>query len=189
MAGRLRCTLLCEDLEQERLFRPILERMFGGRGRVYVEPRNPSAHGGVTFVLKSFPKCMARVRRSPQEAVGLVVVLDGDELGLSRRLKELDETLDQKRGSHERVAACVPTRNVETWEYWLCGARDVDESTDYKIAFQREVGRGSMNRNRAVEAWFAQSSEAQRQLEVEHVPSLAAGRQELASLQTKSKPG
>ncbi len=52
------CTLLCEDDEHERFFRPILERRFS-RGQVHVEPIGRSA-GPVSPL--SFPPTPARVR-------------------------------------------------------------------------------------------------------------------------------
>ena len=183
MSRRVRWRLLCEDRAQENLLRPILERMFGSPG--YVEPRN--ATGGVTFVLNSFRKCMKVVRRTPQEAVGLVVVLDGDDIGQRQRITQLETALGERWDSREHVATCVPTRTVETWEYWLCGERIVDESTDYKDAFRREVDRGTMTPKRAATAWFAQLSDADRKLESDRVPSLAAGRKELANLRAKTQ--
>lgn len=66
MPERLRCWLLCEDIEQERLFRPILERHFR---RVYVEPRKP--HGGASFVLQRVERLANYIRQHHQEAVGL----------------------------------------------------------------------------------------------------------------------
>jgi hypothetical protein len=79
---KLRCTLLCEDLEQEKLFRPLLERLFG---RVRVEPRKPN--GGAAFVLSRLGPAATYVRQRPSEAVGLLVVIDGDEAGLHGRLR------------------------------------------------------------------------------------------------------
>jgi hypothetical protein len=43
----MNCLLLCEDIEQEQFFRPILERRFS---RVHVEPRKPPA--GINFVFE-----------------------------------------------------------------------------------------------------------------------------------------
>ena len=57
MGNRMRCSLLCEDVEQERFFRPILERVFGTR--VNVEARKPA--GGAPFVMAQLPTAPAEV--------------------------------------------------------------------------------------------------------------------------------
>lgn len=180
MPRKLRCQLLCEDLAQEKLFRPILERLFDRR-RVYVEPRLPN--GGATFVLAQLLRRANYVRQRPQEAVGLLVVIDGDEQGLQRRLKEIEERLGGDLD--DRIAICVPTRNVETWKLWLCGIRDLDELLDYKDRFRNQM-ESSIRPGQIVEAWFAPLSEAQRQEEASRLPALAQGRKEIARLKDKA---
>lgn len=184
MLKKLRCLLLCEDIEQERLFRPILERHFR---RIYVEPRKP--HGGASFVLQKIERWATYIRQHHQEAVGLLVVIDGDTAGLQGRLDALHSAAGSAGTSWEkRIAVCVPSRTVETWEMWLCGAHEVDEQTDYKNAFRREVERGTMSSRQAVEAWFAPISPEMRRAEETRLPALAHGRKEVARLQQFSKP-
>ena len=55
----------------------------------------------------------------------------------------------------ERIARCVPSRSVETWEMWLCGEREIDEQTSYKQTLSRDRRGGTKSARRAVEAWFA----------------------------------
>jgi len=184
MPRRLQCSLLCEDIEQEQLFRPILERRFG-RGRVRVEPRKPQ--GGINFVFQQYARLVKGIiRRYPQEARGLVVVVDGDSEGLMSRLKELDQILaaagHEKRAGGEKIATCIPCRNVETWELWLCGRRDLDQTTDYKADWQAEKRRNRASSDSAVEAWFARLSDTERMLEKDRLPALAAGRAEIDQL-------
>ncbi len=178
MPRRLRCTLLCEDIEHERFFRAILERMFG---RIHVVRQ-----GDVNSVLSAYARQVSLVRRYPQEAVGLVVVVDGDDAGLEKRLRELDDQLrtngQQKRSPKERLAACVPVRNVETWECWLCGKHDVDEAHDFKPTFKAAVRRGTMGTAQAAKKWFDQPTPDERAAETAHLPSLTAGRKELSRL-------
>lgn len=183
MPRKLFCLLLCEDTEQEQLFRPILERLFH---RVYVEPRRPN--GGFTFVLKSLAKVARYVRQRHQEAVGLLVVIDGDQSGFPGRRQEIEQKLradgfDLKK--LDRMAICIPSRNVETWELWLCGFRDLDEHTDYKTKRQSELK--TIRRSQLLEAWFAPLSEEQRQLEEEILPALASGRIEIDRLKKLAK--
>jgi hypothetical protein len=180
----MRCSLLCEDIEQELFFRPILEQRFG---RVIVEPRKPKQQGGINFVFQSYADVVKKtVRRSPQEAVGLVVVVDGDSAGLKQRLKELDQRLEEagsvKRDAKEKIAACVPSRTVETWELWLCGRRDLNEASDYKANFQIEKRKGKASADGAVKAWFSLLTEVDAKAENDRLPALAAGRSELRRL-------
>jgi hypothetical protein len=174
----LRCWLLCEDLAQEHLFRPILESQFR---RIRVEPRKP--HGGASFVLQQVKRLAAYIRQRPQEAVALLVVIDGDEAGHRNRLDEIRAAGGLGRAAWtRRIAVCVPCRNVETWALWLCGAEDLDEVSDYKAVFRREVERGTMSIRQAVEAWSAPLAEARRRAEERRLPSLTHGRREVARL-------
>jgi hypothetical protein len=189
MPRRLDCLLLCEDIEQEQFFRPILKRMFG---RVHVEPRKPPA--GINFVFESYARLVTeRVRRYPQQARGLVVVVDGHKAGTLRRLNDLNQRLEMaghaKRDAKEKIAACIPCRTVETWELWLCGRRDLNESDDYKADWQIEKRKATMDAKKAAAAWFCQLSQEARKAESTPLPSLRAGRAELdhlASLANKT---
>lgn len=176
--------MLCEDVEQERLFRPILERLFR---RVRVEPRRRD--GGFTFVLARLTDAVRYLRRRPDEAVGLLVVIDADDAGFHRRHEEIKKTIREVGldvRSLDRMAVCIPARNVETWELWLCGFRDLDEQTDFKKRFHREIEQGS-RRKQLVDAWFAPLSEDQRQAEATILPALAHGRAEVKRLERFSK--
>lgn len=182
--NKLRCSLLCEDLEQERLFRPILERLFH---RVRVEPRRRG--GGFTFVLARLPDVARILRQKPDEAIGLLVALDADDVGARRRYEDVMKALRQEGlagKSLDRVAVCIPARNVETWELWLCGFRDLDEHTDFKSRFHHEV-RPGLHPKQLVEAWFAELSAMQRQQEERILPALARGREEIKRLRKFSK--
>ena len=158
-------------------------------GRVYVEPR--IQHGGFTFVFQRAPDCAARVRRFPNEAVGLVIVVDGDVAGVQARSAGVDRALREAGReplqADERIAVCVPTRNVETWQLWLLGRRDVDELTDYKSAFQAIVRSNPMARRHAVDAWCTPMSQQLEETERARLPSMAKGRAELARLRDLSR--
>jgi hypothetical protein len=183
--NKLRCSLLCEDVEHERLFRPILERLFR---RVRVEPCR--REGGFTFVLARLADVARILRKKPDEAIGLLVALDADAAGFQRRYEDVMKALRQEGlagNSLDRVAVCIPARNVETWELWLCGFRDLDQHTDFKSRFHHEVKPG-LHPKQLVEAWFAELSAAQRQEEARILPALARGREEIKRLWKFSKP-
>lgn len=186
MPARLRCSLLCEDNEHEQLFRPILER--NGRVRVRVEPRRKE--GGFPFVLARLADAARFLLYHPGEAVGLLVVIDADVEGFQRRNEKIRDAM-YKAGLEDRhmdrVALCIPARNVETWELWLCGERDLDEQADFKSRFHREVKPGLRPRQ-LVEAWFAELTAAQKKQETRILPALALGREEIRRLRNFSKP-
>jgi hypothetical protein len=180
---KLRCWLLCEDIEQERFFRPILARHFH---RIYVEARKP--HGGATFVLQRIERLASFIRQHQQQAVGLVVVIDGDNVGLQGRLKDIRAAAGLTgAGWEDRIAKCVPCRTVETWIIWLCGRHELDEQTDYKDEFRRETEKGRMSARKAAEAWFLRSTPEEQQIEEGALPALAYGRKEVARLKLFAK--
>ena len=177
--------MLCEDVEQERLFRPILERL--SRRRVRVAPRRD--RGGFTFVLARLADEARYLRQRPDDAVGLLVVIDADADGFQKRHEDIEKAIREaglSEKSRERMAVCIPARNVETWELWLCGFRDLDEREDFKKRFRREVA-PTVHRKQLVEAWFAPLSEEQRQAEAEILPALARGRAEVKRLERFSR--
>ncbi|MBN1605744.1 MAG: hypothetical protein JW940_03885 [Polyangiaceae bacterium] len=147
-----------------------------------MEPRKP--RGGATFVLSRLANAATYVRQRPHEAVALVIVIDGDDVGLQGRLREIAQRLDaagfDARKPDERIARCVPSRNVETWELWLSGRRDLNESTDYKREAQPQLGTGS--RDTLVEAWLVPLSPDQQEEEQAKLPALTHARHELARL-------
>jgi hypothetical protein len=170
--------LLCEDVEQERFFRPILEHHFR---RIYVEPRKP--HGGASFVLQNIERLARYIRQRHQEAVGLLVVIDGDTAGLHERIEAIRAAANFSGAAWEgKIATCVPSRSVETWAMWLCGEHEVDEQTSFKNAFRREVERGTMSSRKAAEAWFAPLSPEEQRTEESRLPALAHGRREVDRL-------
>lgn len=188
MPNKLRCLLLCEDKGHEQLFRPILEKRFG-RHRVRVAARR-GKEGGFTFVLSRLKVAVGFLRQHSGEAVGLLVAVDADDAGFQRRYEDIKkafrkEGLDGK--SLERVAICIPSRNVETWALWLCGFRDLDEHRDFKSRFEREVKPGLRPRQ-LVEAWCTNLSEQEAEEEERILPALAHGRREMARLQQFAKP-
>lgn len=179
MPKKLRCELLCEDIAQEQFFRPILERLFH-RVRVTRGVRP----GGFTFVLAQTPKSAAYVRRYRQEAVGLVIAIDGDVGGFEDRLQQVKEHLAANhldpKALEEHLAICVPTRSIETWILWFQGRRDLDEVT----AYRRDI---RSNESRQVaHSWFS-PSESQLAQEAAQLPSLAHGRREINRLKGAAK--
>ncbi len=188
MPNKLRCLLLCEDKGHEQLFRPILEKTFGWH-RVRVAARR-GKEGGFTFVLSRLKVAVGFLRQHTGEAVGLLVAVDADDAGFQRRYEDIKkafhkEGLDGK--GLERVAICIPSRNVETWKLWLCGFRDLDEHRDFKKRFEHEANAGVRSKQ-LVEAWYAHLSKQEAEEEARVLPALAHGRREVDRLQQFAKP-
>jgi hypothetical protein len=96
-------------------------------------------------------------------------------------------TLNPPPSGRIDIASYVPSRSVETWEMWLCGAHKIDEQTEHKAAFRREVEQGTMSARKAVEAWFVLLTPEEQQAEESLLPALAHGRKEMARLQGFAK--
>jgi len=118
--------------------------------------------------------------------VALVVVIDGDRFKMQQRLRQFAQQLTKEglaaRGHDEMIAICVPTRNIETWELWLCGDREVDEERDFKRRFREAEQRGEASARKAAEAWFQRLSPKEETNERRTLPSLAEGREEVRRL-------
>jgi hypothetical protein len=158
--------------------------------RVYVEPRKPQ--GGINFVFHSYPALVKKtVRRFPHEARGILVVVDGDDAGQRLRQQELDKRLTdsgmEKRDKAEKVAICVPTRTIETWELWLVyDKHDLNESSNYKTTFQAENKQDAKGfGGRVKDAWLKATREDLKH-ESERLPSLCSARGELEALRSHS---
>ena len=94
----------------------------------------PAGEGsGEQFVREEYPRQLRALRASTVNAV-LVVMIDGDTGGLTKRMRQLDEScrlLDvPPRTPTDPIIVLVPKRNIETWLAYLGGAT-VDETTSY----------------------------------------------------------
>jgi hypothetical protein len=135
----IRFYVVCEDRAHEQFLRGLLE----GRGLVSNWAREvrslvaPKGRGAASqFVLREFPEVVnTRRSKSFQQSLGVLGMIDGDNLG-SARHRQLLESLDPARATGERIAVLVPTWSIETWAKALAG-EVVDETTDLK-GFTRE---------------------------------------------------
>ncbi|WP_437960633.1 hypothetical protein WME76_13950 [Sorangium sp. So ce119] len=153
----VRLIVLYEDRAHDSFLRRFFKK-HPGHGRVRFEKCVDSSG-----VLKRLGAEVDALRsQKHQQNLGLVVVIDADEKGLSHRLGELDarigaDTSDGRRTVTERIALVVPALEIETWYVHLCdpSARPVDETKDYKTSpTWRELAKdlGAASR-RAVDAW------------------------------------
>jgi hypothetical protein len=183
-SGRRRLHALCEDSLHQRFVESLADRWGIGPRQRRIDA-SPAARGSASqYVLDHYPAAVKRWRaESHDENVGLLVVVDGDELGLARRRRQLEQKLRDVDmapiAASDPVAIFVPTWHIETWIAWLCGHRPVDESTRYKLdePAGREVARmiqqGAYSPRHAANAWSPPAED-----EEVHLPALAHAREE-----------
>lgn len=159
---KFRGALLCEDREQRDFFRKLLERKWFGKGRVRIHV-SLNEGAGDAFVVARYAREVQLARQWRSENYALVVAIDGDRKKMQNRMLQLDRQLEKsgfdQRGKDEMIVICVPTRNIETWELWLCGDLSVDEGRDYKHRFEEAKRRGEVSTMAAVKSWFSCSFE------------------------------
>lgn len=131
---RVRYILLCEDKMQERFMRLVCGALGWEGIRIKRAPKSEGS--ALKYILENY---LAEVRafraRSHQENRVLLVMLDGDQVGLKQRKSELAGKLGEpKLRSKEKIAIEVPTWSIETWLGCLNGEQEIDETTKYKKA-------------------------------------------------------
>jgi hypothetical protein len=125
------------------------------------------------WVRANFAKELRALRSHGPERVGLLVVIDGDLVGVIARKKQLEDE-GQKAGlkertDDERVAICVPTRNLETWVTAFCRGGTVTETDDYSRGVTYDEVR------KAASLWLSKADACD-------LPSYRDAREELARL-------
>ncbi len=175
---RVRWRLLCEDREMRSFFSRLGELVFGRRpDRIHVAPKGEGA--AEDWVRKQYPSLAKTYRQFRHQNVALLVAIDGDRAGVTRRKRELDEALVKasmsRRTSDEAIAVCVPTWSIETWIVWLCGWEGVTEIQPYKDSNEYRARRkDEVSAKAAVAKWTPV-----RPGEQDGVPSLTDARTEL----------
>ncbi|WP_437563490.1 hypothetical protein [Sorangium sp. So ce542] len=172
----VRLVVLYEDKVHDSFLRRLFKKR-PGHGRVRFEKCVDSSG-----VLGRLGREVDALRsQKHQQNLGLVVVIDADEKGLSQRVDELEGRIEADarggaRAAGERIAFVVPALEIETWYVHLCvpSARPVDETRDYKASpAWRELEKDlSAASRRAVDAWPPAPDR-------QDPPSLSAARDEL----------
>jgi 5S rRNA maturation endonuclease (ribonuclease M5) len=136
MARVCNIVLVCEGKRDSSFARGFLER--SGNWRIL--DRRTQRGSGHGWVRSQFVKEVAALVRF-SEGRGVLGLLDEDGQGASVREKEIEDALRaQNLGSlsaSEGRCLLLPTRNLETWLYWLKGRQSetivsIDEKTDFK---------------------------------------------------------
>ena len=146
MGRNVQIVILCEDRQHEVFIRRFLKKRSWGVRSLRVE-RAPRGRGaGEQFVRERFPKELREYQSRKHVTQALIVMLDGDSVGVNARLRSLDAQCRLQgvapRRDDDRVAVFVPTWRIETWFAYLDG-NDVDEAKrDYpKLSRERDCRR------------------------------------------------
>ncbi len=142
-SGRTQFVILCEDRNHYNFARGFLITRLGDEHVEFVQKISPYGKGaGEQWVRESFVEELESLKRSASKRKAvLLVLIDGDKLGFAFRKANIlscasGGDFDALLANH--VAIFSPTRNIETWFYWIDGHEDLDEKTDYKNQY-REV--------------------------------------------------
>ena len=127
---------MCEDQQHETFVRRFLTRMglLTYPGQLRVE-RSPAGRGAADrFVRETYVTELDASRRA-HVATTLLILIDGDNVGVEGRLRELDRACQQKgletRSHQDRVAIFIPTWNIETWLAYLDGREVAEDVQNY----------------------------------------------------------
>lgn len=129
---RVHYVLVCEDQQHETFARRFLKetRLVTDPYQLRVE-RSPSGRGAADrFVQEVYVEELDAGRRS-HVATTLLLLADGDAVGIDGRLRRLDAACKRRgvaaRSPADSVAVFIPTWNIETWLAYL-DDQTVDES-------------------------------------------------------------
>lgn len=129
---RVQYVLVCEDQQHETFARRFLSaaRLVADPHQLRVE-RSPSGLGAADKFVQETYVTELDAGRKTHVATTLLVLTDGDALGVHGRLRRLDEECKERgvavRSPADSVAVFVPTWNIETWLAYLAD-QTVDES-------------------------------------------------------------
>jgi hypothetical protein len=178
----VRAILLCEDQRHQSFAERLLRKLGIQPFRVFVHPGRASAEQWVREQYSSQVKAH-RSQANHQKNLMLLVLTDGDRLGVTARKESLDKQLvgqgKPSRGPSERILCFVPTWSIETWLIWLCGAETefvpFGETTKLKGGtFDRLFDGEKISMKLAAENWTTARPD-----ETKRLPSLADAREEL----------
>ena len=139
--------LVCEGWRDSAFARGFLTAA-GIDGRA-IDPRPNPGGSGHDWVKNQFVAEVANLIRF-SEGRGVLGLLDEDGKGVTERQREVEEALEARNlallSAQEGRCLLLPTRNLETWLYWLTALRRgsslaVDEVTDCKTNRPGDVPR------------------------------------------------
>ena len=129
--------VVCEDQQHEAFACRFLKEigLVTDRYQVRVERAQSGRGAADRFVEQTYVKELDASRKT-HVATTLVLLTDGDAMGVEKRARRLDDACKLRRVeprlSTDRVAVFVPTWNVETWFAYLDGETVDEGRKDYR---------------------------------------------------------
>lgn len=135
MSRTVNIVILCEDRQHEAFARRFLKSTGVMMRNLRVEISPQGRGSAEQFVRKQYVKELEYYRRRRHRVQqALLVMIDADGRQVTDRIRQVEEEAvasgDEGRRDDERVAICVPARNIETWFAYLDG-QDVNETDSY----------------------------------------------------------
>jgi|SRR6476661_3121313 len=135
-------TILCEDIDQERLIREYLicRGLEEHKIKDYGNPKGRTVKNNNALIVEHYPDIIKSYRKRKYRNIAVVVMIDADEDSVSDKMRSLHKKLDEAAGNlnkdtrlpNEKVAIFVPARNIETWFYYIMEGQECNEITKYK---------------------------------------------------------
>ena len=139
MNRQAQIVLLCKDGQQEVFVRRFLKAAGPlstpkAKHRFRAEIAPPGKGAAEQYVREKFIEELVEYRKR-RVSVVLIVMLDGDHVGTTARLRELDASCKEKgvpvRRPDEDVFVFVPTWRIESWFAYLDGETIRENKRDY----------------------------------------------------------
>lgn len=133
-----RVMLLGEDVAHRQFLRELCAKL---NWRVIDEAFAPRSGGAASgWVIRQFPQRLAELRAGYQD-LGLVVAIDGDNVGRSGRIEALRKACDEAntgpRLDRDPVALLVPTWSIDTWLLFFHQREVILETEKSKLKAKR----------------------------------------------------
>lgn len=113
--------IVCEDVQQGAFARRYFEKRGFHSRKIRIIQNPPGRSSGEQFVRQQLIEEIRRhrQRRSSQDGLALVAIIDADTETVSARVKQINSALMQEGldsiQPDERIAVFIPKRNIETW--------------------------------------------------------------------------